>query len=51
MVLRPILIAAILAGLAACGLDGPPTRPAPDPAPRTGVVIGGSGYVGGSVRR
>lgn len=37
--------------LAGCGLDGPPTRPAPDPAPQSGVVIGGSGYIGGSVRR
>jgi len=40
--------------LSACGLDGPPTRPEPDPAPQapqSGVVIGGSGYLGGSVRR
>jgi len=51
MVLRSALIAAALAGLAACGLDGPPTRPAPDPATQSGVVIGGSGYIGGSVRR
>lgn len=38
--------------LAGCGLDGPPIRPeAPDPAPQTGVVIGGSGYIGGTVNR
>ncbi|WP_238547937.1 hypothetical protein [Meridianimarinicoccus roseus] len=48
---RVVACAALLAWLAGCGLDGPPTRPAPEPAPSTGIVIGGSGYIGGSVSR
>lgn len=33
-----------LATLAACGADGPPTRP--EPAPEPGLTVTGSAYVG-----
>ena len=44
---HPLLLAALalmLAALAACGVDGPPTRPAPAPEP--GIHVSGEARAG-----
>ncbi|MCZ0962760.1 hypothetical protein [Paracoccus benzoatiresistens] len=45
--MRWIAILAVMA-MAACGVDGPPERPAPAPktAPKTNVVISGDATMG-----
>jgi len=40
------IFALMLASLAACGVDGPPTRPDPDPTPAPGVHVSGEARFG-----
>ncbi|RCW82104.1 hypothetical protein [Paracoccus lutimaris] len=42
--LRLTALAALLALSAACGVDGPPTRP--EPAPEPGLTVSGEARVG-----
>ncbi len=44
--LRIAALAALLALMAGCGVDGPPTRPEPAPAPAPGIDISGEGRIG-----
>lgn len=48
MPLRWTALAALLALTAACGVDGPPTRPAPaeDATPEPGLTVSGEARVG-----
>ena len=48
---QPLLLAVLalmLAALAACGVDGAPTRPEPQPAP--GVHVSGEAQIGVTTR-
>ncbi len=42
--LRLTALAGLLALSAACGVDGPPTRP--EPAPETGLTVSGEARIG-----
>lgn len=44
--LRLTALAALLALTAACGVDGPPTRPEPAATPEPGLSVSGEARVG-----